>query len=159
MSRPVELLERLRRGPALVAAAVAGASEAELDHSPGPSQWTARQVMCHMADSEIVGADRFRRVIAEDNPTMIGYNEKAWALKLDYGYRPAVTALEVFRVVRQATYDLLKDLPEAAFQRAGVHTEHGKITVLELLDIYARHAESHARQIERARESWRNSRR
>ncbi len=159
MSQPVELLERLRRGPEVVEAAVAGVSADELDYNPGPGQWSVRQVMCHLADSEIVAADRFRRVIAEGNPTLVGYDEKAWAVNLDYACRPVSAALETFRVARQSTYEIIKDLPEAAYQRAGTHTEHGRITLRDLLQTYAEHAENHARQIQRAREQYRQSRR
>ena len=45
-----------------------GAAGAELDYVPAPGQWSVRQILCHVADSEIVGADRFRRVMAEENP-------------------------------------------------------------------------------------------
>ncbi len=152
-----ELLEQLLRGAELVDAAVAGLSEGEADYLPGNGKWTVRQVVSHLADSEMVGADRFRRVLAEDNPTLMAYDEKAWAEKLDWGRRSIPQSLELFRKVRQLNYELLKDLPEAAFERQGRHSERGPLRVAQLLEIYAQHAEGHARQIRAARESYRQA--
>ena len=98
------MLERFRRGPELVAMAITGAAGAELDYTPAPGRWSVRQVLCHLADSEIVGADRFRRILAEDNPTLMNYDEKAWATNLDYGHRKTVQALETFRHLRGFEY-------------------------------------------------------
>jgi hypothetical protein len=142
-----ELLARLRRGAEVVEAAMAGVSEAELDLVPGPGRWTIRQILAHMVDSEIVGTDRFRRVIAEDNPTLVCYGEKAWAANLDYDRRNPVEDLELFRRTRALNVRLLGSLGVAAFERVGTHTERGKLTLLDLVKIYADHAEGHARQI------------
>ena len=78
MSEITELLERFRRGPELIATTMTGAAGAELDFTPGPQKWSLRQIVAHVADSEIVAADRFRRIIAEDEPTLIGYDQDAW---------------------------------------------------------------------------------
>ena len=153
-----QLLERFRRGPEVVAVAMTGAAGSELDYSPGPGRWSIRQILCHLADSEIVGTDRFRRTIAEDNPTLVSYDEKAWAQNLDYGRRKISQALETFRRIRGENYELLKALPESAFERKATHTEHGVITLLDLLQIYAEHAEGHARQLQAVREEYKQSR-
>lgn len=152
------LLERFRRGPDIVAVAITGAAGSELDYSPGPGRWSIRQILCHLADSEIVGYERFRRTIAEENPTLVAYDEKAWARNLDYGRRKISQALETFRRIRGENYELLKSLPEQAFRRTATHTEHGTITLLDLLRIYAEHAENHVRQLQAVRESYKQSR-
>jgi DinB superfamily len=152
-----ELLDRLGRGPAVVEAALRGASDAELDYMPAADQWTIRQVMAHLADAEMVGADRFRRVLAEENPTLVAFDEKAWARNLDYQRRSVAQALETFRCVRVANHELLRELPKAAFARTGAHTEMGPVSLGQLLEIYARHAEIHAAQIGRNRERWRQA--
>jgi hypothetical protein len=159
MSELAELLERLRRGPEVVAVAVTGAAGAELDFVPAPGKWSVRQILCHLADSEIVGADRFRRVIAEDNPTMIAYDQDAWAKNLDYGRRKISQALETMRHLRAENHELLKSLPEAAFERKGTHSLHGTITLLDFLRIYAEHTEKHAAQIRAVREAYKASKR
>jgi hypothetical protein len=155
MTEVAELLERLRRGPELVAASLTGAAGAEVDFRPDPEQWSLRQIVAHLADSECVGAYRFRRVIAEPNPTLEWYDEKAWAESLDYKKRKYSGSLETFRRIRAENYELLKDLPDHAWARTGVHSQIGPLTLLDLLRIYAEHAERHTRQIRRVRDAWR----
>jgi hypothetical protein len=157
MSEIAELLERFRRGAELVAVATTGAAGAELDYSPAPGRWSVRQITCHLADSELVGGDRFRRVIAEDNPTILSYDQDAWATNLDYNRRKISHALESFRRVRHENYDLLKDLPEEAFRRMANHSVRGPISLLDLLRIYAEHPEKHARQILAVRQQYKES--
>jgi hypothetical protein len=153
-----QLLERFRRGPEVVAVAITGAAGSELDYSPSPGEWSIRQILCHLSDSEIVGTDRLRRTVAEDSPTLISYDEKAWAQNLDYSRRKISQALETFRRIRGENYELLKELPESAFARKATHTEHGAVTLLDLLRIYAEHAEGHARQLQSVRERYKQSR-
>jgi len=157
MSELSDLLERFRRGPELVAVAITGAAGAELDYAPAPGKWSIRQILCHLADSEIVGVDRFRRVIAEDNPTLVVYDQEAWARNLDYSRRRISTALETFRRTRGENYELLKELTESTFQRKGTHSEQGPVTLLDLLQIYAEHAEQHARQLQAVRQAYKAS--
>jgi hypothetical protein len=99
-----------------------------------------------------------RRVIAEDNPTIIAYDEKAWATKLDYHRRRFSQALETFRRIRGENYELLKELPEETFQRFGTHSERGRLTLLDLLRIYTEHAENHSQQIRGVRDAYKQSR-
>ncbi len=153
-----DLLERFRRGAELVAVMTTGAAGAELDFSPAPGKWSVRQIVCHLADSEIVGRDRFSRVIAEDNPTIIGYDQDAWAEKLDYRKRKFSQALETFRRIRGENHELLKDQPAAAWSRTGTHNERGPVSLGDLLLIYAEHAEKHARQIRAARDAYKAAR-
>jgi len=85
----------------------------------------------------MVGAHRFRQVIAEDNPTLMAFDQDAWTRNLDYARRKPKQSLETFRRIRAENYDLLKGLPETAFERAGNHTENGPMTLLRLLEGYA----------------------
>ncbi len=147
------LLERYRRGPELLAMVLTGVFGEEEDFAL-PGKWTIRQVVAHLADAEVVGAHRFRQVIAEDLPTIIAYDQDAWASKLDYAQRKPKQSLETFRRMRAENYELLRSLPPAAFERAGNHSENGRMTLGELLEGYAQHAESHARQLQATREEY-----
>ncbi len=158
MSQRAELLERFRRGAEIVAVATTGAAGSELDYKPSPDRWSVREIVCHLADSETVAAMRFRQVIAEKNPILQRYDQDAWAANLDYSRRKISLALETFRRVRSDTFDLLKDLPEEAYLRTGNHTEHGEITLLDLLKTYAEHAEGHVRQIQGVRAAYKEHR-
>ena len=154
MSELANLLERFRRGAELVAVATTGAAGPVLDYRPGEGKWGVRTIVCHLADSETVLAMRLRQVIAEDNPLMPAMDQNAWADRLDYGKRKLSPALETFRRTRAENYELLKDLPEETFARTGRHSERGTITLLDLLRIYAEHAEKHVQQIHAARAAY-----
>ncbi|MGA2267279.1 MAG: DinB family protein [Bryobacteraceae bacterium] len=155
MSDIPALLERFRRGPELLAVVLTGAFGEEEDFVITSGKWSIRQIVAHVADSELVGAHRFRQVIAEDNPTLVAFDQDAWARNLDYARRKPKQSLETFRRVRAENYDLLKGLPDAAFERAGNHTQNGPMTLRRLLEGYANHAETHARQLQEIRDEFR----
>ena len=157
MSDFADLLERFRRGGELIAVVATGAAGPELDYVPEPGKWSVRQILCHLADSELVAADRFRRVIAEDTPTLIAFDQDAWASKLDYHKRKSSTAIESFRRTRSENYELLKDLPAETFERKGNHNERGPVSLHDLLKWMAEHAEKHARQIQTVRQHYKAS--
>lgn len=158
MGELADLLERFRRGPEVVAVATTGAAGTQLDYAPEPGKWSIRQVVCHLADAEMVGAVRFRLVIAEDNPTLYAYDQEAWTRNLRYDQRRFSPALELFRRIRAENYELLKDLPDETFARTGQHAEAGTMTLLDLVRLYAEHAERHARQIQEIRRQYKASR-
>lgn len=158
MSEMKDLLDRFRRGAELVAVVSTGSAGAEWDFVPAPGKWSIRQIICHLADSEMIGRYRLASVIAEDNPTLMWYDQDAWAVNLDYSKRKFSQALETFRRVRGENYELLKDLPEEAFARTGVHSKIGPMTLKDLVVMYAEHAEGHARQIKEAREAYKAAR-
>jgi len=158
MSELTELLERYRRGPEVIATLMTGAAGLELEFKPAPEKWSLRQIVAHMADSEIVAAARFRRVIAEDNPALLAYDQNAWAANLNYAKRKSSESVELFRRIRADCYELLKDLPPETFERKGTHNERGVVTLRELVQTMAEHAESHARQIRQAREAYKQVR-
>src|ERR1035438_8535170 len=77
MSDLPALLERYRRGAELLAMVLTGVFGEEEDFAIAPGKWSVRQIVAHLADAELVGAHRFRQVIAEDNPTIIAYDQDA----------------------------------------------------------------------------------
>jgi len=157
MSALPEVLERFRRAPEVLAVVLTGVFGEEIDYTPGPGKWSIRQIVAHLADSEMVAAHRFRQVIAEPNPTLVAWDQNAWAQNLDYARRLPKNSLDTFRRVRAENYDLLKALPESVYERSGMHTERGQLTLRQLLDTYAEHAESHARQVQTIREEYKKS--
>jgi hypothetical protein len=155
MSDIPTLLERFHRGPEVVAGALKGVSEAEEDFVIAAGKWSIRQIAAHLADAELVGAHRLRQVIAEDNPTLIAFDQDAWTKNLDYSRRKTEESLETFRRIRTENYELLKGVPDGAWERTGNHTENGPMTLRRLAEGYAGHAESHARQLQEIRTAFR----
>ena len=153
-----DLIERLRRGPEVLAAVLTGAAGQELDFQPEPKQWSVRQIVAHVSDSEIAATFRMRRIIAEDNPTLEAWDQDAFAARLDYAKRKPSQALETFRRLRQENYELLRSLTPETFCRTGSHVERGVISLLELVKLVAAHPESHAQQIRRVRDAYKAQR-
>jgi len=148
-----QLVDRYKEGTRVFAEALEGITDGELDARPGPEEWTAREVVHHMADSEMTSAIRLRRLIAEDAPTIQGYDQEEYAERLFYGDRPIEASLEAVSAARRTTGDILDRLTEEQWSRGGTHTESGPYRVDTWLEIYADHAHDHADQIRRARES------
>lgn len=146
------LIHQYCEGPGVVSAALAGATEAELDARPGPNEWSAREVVHHLADSEATSYIRIRKLLAEDDAVIYGYDEAEFARRLHYD-RPIAASLAVLKSVRASTTELLRCLDEDAWKRSGMHTESGPYSVETWLGIYAAHAHEHAAQISRARAS------
>ena len=157
MSDLPTLIERFRRGPEVLAVVLTGVFGEEEDFVPGPGKWSIRQVLAHLADSELVMAHRFRQVIAENNPTLVAFDQDAWARNLDYARRKPKLSLETFRRIRGENHELLSGLPESAFERSGNHTERGPVTLRTLTETAVAHAESHARQAQAIREAYRQA--
>jgi hypothetical protein len=143
------LLDRYRLGYDEVAAAVAEAGEAGLDRRPAGGGWSPREVVHHLADSEMTSAIRLRRLLAEDRPHIAGYDEGEFARRLRYD-RPVKAALLAVRGARESSYELLELLTEDDWARTGVHSESGDYGVTTWLRIYADHPYDHAAQIRAA---------
>ena len=148
--RRAELIERYRAGIGEVEDALAGADEAELDAVPADGEWSARMVVHHLADSEANSYVRVRTLLAEDDAFLQGYDEGRFARRLHYD-RPVEASLAVFRAVRASTAELLDRLGEDDWGHVGTHSESGRYSMDEWLEIYAAHAFDHAEQIRRAR--------
>ena len=142
-------LDRYRTGFDDVVDALSAITPDELDRRP-PDGWTAREIAHHLADSEATAYVRLRRLIAEDNPTIIGYDEEEFARRLHYD-RPIEPSLAVLASVRAASLQLLESLTDAEWQRTGTHSDSGLYSVDDWLRIYAGHSHDHADQIRRAR--------
>ena len=130
---------------------IAQVNENNIDrHEAG--EWTARQVIHHVADSEAQSYARLRRLLAEPNPVIQGYDEGAWAECEALGYRdlPIENSVAVYTAVRAASLDLIKRLEPSQLDLAGVHTEAGPYDVRRWLSTYSNHPREHAAQLLRA---------
>jgi DinB family protein len=147
-----KLIDQYKGGYRVVAEALAGATDEELDRRPAPAKWTAREIVHHLADSEMTSAIRLRHLIAIDKPQIVGYDQDEFARRLYYD-RPIEASMEAFKAARRTTAEILERMSEAEWAREGTHSEHGRYTVPRWLEIYAVHAHNHAEQIRIARGS------
>ena len=147
-----QLIAQYRDGYRAVAEALLRITPEELDTRPGENRWTAREVIHHLADSEMAAALRIRMIVAEDRPTFVPSDQNEYARRLHYD-RPHESSLELFRYAREATAEILERMTPADWLREGVHTKSGSFGAERWLQIYGPHAHKHARQIRTARDA------
>jgi len=144
------LIDEYKDGYRAVAEALTGATDAELDAHPAPGKWSAREIVHHLADSEMTSAIRLRLLLATERPTILGYDENEFAKRLHYD-RPIQASLAALETARRSTAEILDRMGESDWVREGTHTDSGRYTMDTWLEIYAVHAHNHAAQIRRAR--------
>jgi DinB superfamily len=147
-----KLVAQYKDGYRVVTEALAGASEKELDAHPAPGKWSAREIVHHLADSEMTSALRLRLLVASDGPQIMGYDQDEFSRRLYYN-RPIEASLAAFKAARQTTAEILDRMTEAEWRREGTHSEIGRYTIDQWLEIYSVHAHDHAQQIRVARQS------
>jgi hypothetical protein len=151
-----EKIERIRGFPAALEAVVEGLDDARLDTPYRDGGWTVRQVVHHLADSHLNGYARMKWILTEERPSLKSYEQDEWAALPDGRSAPIATSLAILRGLHARWAALLERIPEAGWSRAGAHPEVGAVTLDDLLDLYARHGESHLGQIAklRVKQGW-----
>ena len=142
-----DAFDRFVRGPALVREALVGTGPATLNRRPPGEDWSMRDVVIHLADSELVGAVRIRLALAGDEPDLPVYDQEAWKRKLLYVFRDAEAALSAFQQVRYGTAELLRECSPEAWERTANHPQIGVVTVADLMAFGADHSDEHAAQL------------
>lgn len=143
-----QLLQQYEQGAELLRAAVCQVSEHQFSAHPVPGKWSIQQVVCHLADFEPVYADRMKRVLVEDNPTMFGGDPDVFAAGLHYERRNVFEELDLIAVVRKQMARILRETDVEDFQRTGVHSESGPLTLETLLERITNHIPHHVRFIQ-----------
>lgn len=146
-----ELIDQYAAGPRLLREATAGMARDELLARPIEGQWSTLEVVCHLADFEIVYADRIKRVIAEHEPTLFGGDPDQFAARLAYPRRELDEELRLIEACRAQVARILRTLDEADFARLGRHHEAGPLPLAELLRRVTEHVPHHVRFIEAKR--------
>jgi len=142
-------LEVLHETPDALRRLVAGRSPGSLARPEAPGKWSVRQVLQHLADSEIVGGFRFRYALAQDGSTVPGYDQDIWADQLRYQDGDPAASIADLSALRRMNLVLLDRATPAELARAVIHAERGKETLAHMIRMYAGHDLVHRRQIER----------
>jgi hypothetical protein len=132
-------------------------AEAELRRPEAPGKWSLIEVAAHLADSEVVFSWRLRHALADESPTLTGYDQNAWAGRFAYAEADRAECLTRFEVLRGANLRLLRGATPADWERVCVHSERGEESVRHLTKLYAAHDLVHLRQIERIRKGARRN--
>jgi hypothetical protein len=146
-----QLIDDYLAGPKMLRAAVAGMTADEINATPIPGKWSTRQVVCHIADFELVYADRIKRVIAEEEPKLMSGDPDVFAPRLAYGQREIEEELDFIEITRRHVSRILRTIQPQDFQRRGVHSTDGPLTLETLLDRVVKHIPHHVRFIQEKR--------
>jgi hypothetical protein len=148
-------IEHFANGGDKLSLAIRGLTQEDLLAAPDPDwnagKWTIQQVVIHCVDSDLVSTDRLKRMIAEDNPTLIGYDENKFAANLFYNDQSADQAIALLDANRKLFTTVLRKLPEKAWSRKGTHNERGELTVGGYLKSTMDHLEHHINFIHKKR--------
>lgn len=143
----------LRATPAAISVVVSGLRPAQIETPERPGKWSIRDVVQHLVDSEMMGGIRLRLTLAQDRPTLPGYDQDIWKERLRYREVPFADALEQFTLIRRGNLRLWAGLTEADLDRTAVHEERGEESLGHIRNLYAGHDLAHLRQLSRIREA------
>lgn len=149
MSHP--LVERYAAGAPLPAQSIAGLTASDLDAFPVPGTWSIRQIISHLMDSDLIAADRMKRIVAEDNPLLTNYDENRFVQMLRYERVSPEDMTEVFRLNRVITAHVLRGVDEAAWSRTGTHNVRGNLSLTDLVRGYSDHLDHHLKFVRQKR--------
>ncbi len=146
-----QLIDDYLAGPQKLRAAVAGMTAEQLDARPFPGKWSSKQVICHIADFEPVYVDRMKRVIAEDQPTLLAGSPDEFVARLAYDQRDLDEEFALIEVVRSQMARILRSLSPEDFQRTGIHSVRGPVALENLLNQITDHIPHHVKFIDEKR--------
>lgn len=148
MSTPYQsLIDDYARGPAQLREAIRGMTPEQINAAPIPGHWSTRQIICHIADFEIVYAERASRILSEDNPPLRNGDPDQFAARLAYDARDIDEELNLIDATRRHMARILGTLPVESFHRTGVHSTDGPLTLETLLKRITHHIGHHIRFI------------
>ncbi len=139
--------------PSALELAIQNLDEAQLQTPYREGGWTVHQLVHHIADSHMNAYMRFRLGLTEDNPTIKPYDQDAWAQLNDTKTLPINVSLTLLHALHQRLYATIGELNDDTWERTVFHPEHKKkISLWELLGMYAWHGKHHVAHIKNLRE-------
>jgi uncharacterized damage-inducible protein DinB len=153
MSTLSKLIEDYVGGSNNVRKAVAGMTREQLVARPVSGKWSTLEVVCHLADSEQAWAHRIKRVLAEERPLLIGYDESRFTASLGYHQLDLEEELSLIELTRKQLARVLRALPPDALARTGIHNERGSITLEQMLQLEIDHIAHHLRFVQAKRKA------
>lgn len=145
--KSTNLVDRFSLGGPLLETAVAGLSADQWVATPGPGAWSIAQVSVHLLDCDLVYADRMKRIVAEDSPSLLAFDQDRWVDRLHYASLPGAEAAALFAAHRRWMTVLSRSWTEADFARSGIHSEAGRQTLAEVVAKIVTHLDHHLRFI------------
>ncbi|MEO7804608.1 MAG: DinB family protein [Actinomycetota bacterium] len=143
---PIEVLSRTVEGVRSATEAVPGE---RMVNKPSPDEWSARQVLAHLFDAEMVYGVRIRMILTADRPPIPAYDEDAWAARFsDLDETPRQIYLR-WKWLREANLRLYLSITAEEWDRVGIHSERGEESVRMIVSLIASHDQAHLEQLQR----------
>ncbi len=117
-----------------------------MKRSLAPGKWTARDILCHLADTELAFAFRLRQSLAEPHHVIQPFDQDAWSRP--YPSLESQAAIATFSAVRAWNLALLATVPAEGYARTLNHPERGDMTFQVLVETMAGHDLNHLGQLE-----------
>jgi len=152
MASVEEQMARMQRTADDFAAAIKGVSDAMLSKRPDEKNWSAKEALCHVRDTEESFMVRFQSMMEMDEPKFPAADADRWATERQYQRNDASEALQAFRVRREETLRFLRGLRPEHWDRGGVHATRGRMTVKDFVGLMAGHDDNHLHHLTRALE-------
>ena len=116
------------------------------EQAPAPGKWSAREILCHLADCEAVFAFRLRQSLARDHYVIDPFDQEEWAR--NYAAYTVPAALAMFSAARQWNLALVHSLGAETMEKPVTHPERGTMTLRTIIETMGGHDINHLRQIE-----------
>jgi hypothetical protein len=123
--------------------ATTGLTRQDLLEKPGPGLWSLTEVILHIVDCDLVFSDRIKRVIAEENPTLMAFDENKWKEHLHYKPENVSSAVKLFTANREYISQILDSISEKDLHRTGIHSQAGSLTLQAIIEKANSHFEHH----------------
>ncbi len=124
-----------------------------MDFKPSPEKWSARQVLHHLTDSEIVLAYRLRTLLADRQPILKAFDQNDWSATLTPEREELPFLKNCFEANRNLTIRLLKKIPAALWEKKGLHEEAGEMRTYDLVVRNTSHCLKHLEQLQKLNET------
>ncbi len=148
-----EMIQSIRALPDRLENAVTDLGEDLLDTPYGEGKWTTRQVVHHLAESHLNGFARLKKILTEDNPHLMPYDQDRWAELADMAL-PLECSFSMLRGLHERMAVVFESIDdETVWSRTGTHPEEGVISVDWILEAYSGHGHKHIGHIRSVRRS------
>ena len=144
----IELLQTYNQNAQAFITAAQSIPESLLNVSPAPGEWSAAYVIHHMADSEIQFAGRYANTLAEDQPTIVPFDEEKFPTALHYEKRSVANSISAFSATHNLSYENLKNAAPEAWSRISIHQESGPVELISLVKLCSGHISNHIQQLQ-----------
>ena len=132
---------------AALAKLVRDVPEATLTRAPAPGKWSVRDIMCHLADTELAFGFRLRQTVSQDDHVIQPFDQELWAKPSNK--LTTREGLDAFTAFRKWNLLFVNAVGPGVLDKRVTHPERGEMTFRHILETMGGHDINHLRQIER----------